>query len=152
MKRSNLWLVLTLITAVTLLLLLLYRSTRTSDTPVRTEPAKVESVLRTEFKHVTLTAKAAQRLGIKTSTVRQEWMVRSGSMREVVPYASVLYGLHGETWLYVSPEPLTFVRKTIAVDYIDADLAVMSDGPPPGTEVVTVGVAELYGVDTGVGK
>lgn len=76
----------------------------------------------------------------------------NGAPRKVVPYAAVIYGLHGETWVYTSPEPLTFVRQPIVVDYIEADLAVLVDGPPAGTLVVTVGVAELYGVDAGVGQ
>ena len=153
MKHTNLLLVVALIICVILLVLyFLYKSTRISNKSVKTEPAKIESVLGTQFKQVILTVKAKERLGIETSPVRQEWMIQSGSVRNVVPYASVLYGLQGETWLYVNPEPLTFMRKTITIDYIDADLAVLSDGPPPGTEAVTVGVAELYGIDTGVGK
>lgn len=150
MKRSNRWIVLVLITP--LALLLIYRGTRISDTPVKTVPAKVGSVLGTEFQHVTLTAKAAERLGIKTVPVREEWAARSGSVEMVVPYASVIYGLHGETWVYISPEPLVFVRNLINIDYIDGDLAVLLEGPPLGTKVATVGVAELYGVDTGIGK
>lgn len=151
-KRSSRWIVLTLIALVALLLLLLYRSTRTSNTPVITPPAKVESVLGTKFQHVTLSAKAAERLGIETVLVREEWVVRSGGVRRVVPYASVIYGLQGETWVYISPEPPVFVRYLINIDYIDGGLAILLEGPPPGTSVVTVGVAELYGADTGIGK
>lgn len=146
------WIVLTLITLVALPLY--YKSTGISDTPRPVEPlpAKTESVLGTEFQHVTLTAKAAERLGIETVPVREEWVARSGSVERVVPYASVIYGLHGETWVYISPEPLVFVRHLITIDYIDGDLAVLLEGPPLDTLVVTVGVAELYGIDTGVGK
>jgi hypothetical protein len=31
-------------------------------------------------------------------------------------------------------------------------MVVLVDGPAAGTKVVTVGVAELYGADTGIGK
>jgi len=44
-----------------------------------------------------------------------------------------------------------FVRHAITVDRIEADRAVLSAGPPIGTLVVTVGVAELWGIETGVG-
>jgi len=70
----------------------------------------------------------------------------------VIPYAAVLYGLNGETWAYINPEPLTFVRYPITIDYIDGGLVYLSDGPAVGTEVVTVGAPELFGADTGVGK
>jgi hypothetical protein len=76
----------------------------------------------------------------------------SGAQRLVVPYGAVIYDLHGETWVYTNPEPLVFVRHPIRVDYIEGDLAVLLEGPPAGTEVATVGVAELFGTEFGVGK
>lgn len=76
----------------------------------------------------------------------------SGTQKKIVPYSAVLYDLNGDTWTYTSPEPLTFIRHPISVEYIEGDTAVLLDGPPSGTEVVTVGVAELYGTEFGVGK
>jgi hypothetical protein len=38
------------------------------------------------------------------------------------------------------------------VDFIADDRAYLTTGPSVGTEVVTIGVAELYGTETGVGK
>lgn len=75
-----------------------------------------------------------------------------GAPRKIVPYAAVLYGVNGETWVYTNPEPLVFVRSPITIDYIDGDLAVLSEGPEAGTAVVTVGAAELFGTETGVSK
>ncbi len=71
---------------------------------------------------------------------------------KVVPYAAVLYGVNGETWVYTNPEPLVFVREAIAIDYIEGDQAFLSEGPQAGTAVVTVGGAELFGTETGVSK
>jgi len=75
-----------------------------------------------------------------------------GAPRKVVPYAAVLYGVNGETWVYTNPEPLVFLRSPITIDYIDGDLAVLSEGPAVGTAVVTLGAAELFGTETGVSK
>lgn len=75
----------------------------------------------------------------------------SGTLRNVVPYSAVIYGAHGESWVYTSPEPLTYVRHPISIDYVEDDLAVLSDGPPVGTDVVTVGVAELLGTEFEIG-
>ena len=72
--------------------------------------------------------------------------------RKVVPYAAVLYDVHGDAWVYTNPEPLVFVRELILVDYIEGDLVVLLEGPSIGTAVVTVGVAELFGAETGVSK
>ena len=76
----------------------------------------------------------------------------SDTQRSVVPYAAVLYGVHGETWVYTNPEPLVFIREPIVIDYIEGDLAVLSEGPEAGTAIVTVGAAELFGTETGVSK
>jgi multidrug efflux pump subunit AcrA (membrane-fusion protein) len=70
----------------------------------------------------------------------------------VVPVASLIYGLNGETWIYISPEHLQFLRVPVVVDYIIGDMVVLVDGPNAGTKVVIVGVPELHGADTGVGK
>lgn len=74
------------------------------------------------------------------------------ALRKVIPYSAILYDLDGSTFVYTSPESLVFVRQPVTVDYIDGDFVVLEDGPSAGTEIVTVGVAELYGIDTGVGK
>jgi biotin carboxyl carrier protein len=85
--------------------------------------------------------------------VRVEFtLTGGGAQQKVIPYASVIYDLKGDTWAYTNPAPLTFVRGHIAVDYIEGDLAVLSDGPAAGTVVVTAGAAELYGTETGIGK
>ena len=52
-------------------------------------------------------------------------MTASEAKQKIVPYAAVLYDLHGETWVYTSPEPLVYVRAPIAVDHIEGDLAVV---------------------------
>ncbi len=152
MKNKYQRAVLIFITFAILLLLLLNRSTKTSPAPAKTEPAKVETIKGNELNRVTLTEKAAQRLDIKTVPVREEMATRSGNLQTVVPYSSVIYGLNGETWVYVSPKPLVFVRQAITIEYIEGDIAVLSEGPAPDAMVVNVGVAELYGIDTGIGK
>jgi hypothetical protein len=75
----------------------------------------------------------------------------SGKPQKIVPYSSVIYDLHGDTWAYTSPENLTFIRHAISVDYIEGDAAVLTDGPPSGTTIVVVGAAELFGTEFGVG-
>ncbi|HEV8265300.1 MAG TPA: hypothetical protein VGQ06_10130 [Gemmatimonadales bacterium] len=113
------------------------------------KPAHVEAIAGTELHKVTLTQRAAERLDIKTDRVQE--MVIRGAKRKVVPYAAVLYDARGETWVYTSPEPLVFIRHRIHVDYISGDRAVLSQGPPAGTAVVTVGAAELFGAEFEIG-
>lgn len=114
------------------------------------KPAIVEPIEGTELNRLILTEKAVQRLDIHTAPVRAELV--EDSPREVIPYSALIYDLNGGTWIYVSPSPLTYVREPVTVDYIEGDMVVLAAGPAAGTEVVTVGVPELYGADTGIGK
>jgi hypothetical protein len=55
----------------------------------------------------------------------------------------------------VDGTPLVFVRQAVTIGdvVVDAagDYAVLTDGPEPGTSVVAVGVAELFGAEFSVG-
>jgi hypothetical protein len=116
------------------------------------EPAKVEPLGQGDLHRVVLTAQAAQRLGIQTAPVREVEVARTqtgAGRRLVVPSAAVLYDVRGGTWVYTEPKPLVFVRHRIGVESMDGDRAVLSVGPPPGTKVVTVGAAELFGAEFG---
>ena len=44
-----------------------------------------------------------------------------------------------------------FVRRRVELARVVEDLAVLRRGPPAGTSVVTVGAAELFGTEFGVG-
>jgi hypothetical protein len=119
--------------------------------PGKIKPATVEHIEGQEVSRITLTMRAAERLDIKTVTVGGPQLIRSGTRRSVVPYAAVLYDAKGATWVYTSPANLVFVRQRITVDYIDGDQAVLTDGPPAGTQVVTVGGQELFGAEFEIG-
>jgi hypothetical protein len=110
------------------------------------ELATVEPVEGTDVSTVTLTEEAADRIDVQTRAVE------SSKGELTIPYAAVLYDPAGDTWTYTSPEPLTFVRAPIDVDKIVGDRALLSDGPPAGTDVVVVGAAELLGTEYEVGE
>lgn len=112
-------------------------------------PATLEEVAGADVRRVTLTAKAAERLDIQTVELIEE-AVTSGAVRKVVPYSAVIYDPAGRTWVYVSAG-LSFLREPIGVADIVDDRALLSSGPTPGTRVVTVGAAELFGTETEVG-
>jgi hypothetical protein len=109
------------------------------------EPVKVEHPEGTDVARLTLTAKAAERLGIQTARVEE----KGKQMR--VSSGAVLVDPDGDFWVYTNPEPLVFVRHVIRIDYEEGGKAYISAGPRPGTKVVTVGVAELYGAEFGIG-
>ena len=135
-----------------LLVVCLQLSACTQDTAgaeSKAEPAQVEHVEGSDISRLTLTAKAAERLGVQTTTIRQT--KSAGTSRTVIPYGTVLYDAKGATWVYVAQAPLSFVRERVTIEYIKDGQAVLTDGPAIGTAVVTVGAAELYGTEFGVG-
>ena len=134
------------IPVLVLVLPLLVAACGGSSTEAAVEPATVEEVSGTELSRVTLTPEAAERLDVQTAAVQD-----GQGTGMVIPYAALVYSPTGETWAYTNPEGLTFVRQRIVVDRIDGDRVVLSKGPSPGTKVATVGVAELFGAESGVG-
>lgn len=116
------------------------------------EPAHVEAIEGSALKRVLLTTKAMERLDIKTDQVSENLTTYSPkTVKKSVPYAALIYDPQGGAWVYTSPEPQVFVRHSIDVDYIKGDTVILNDGPPAGTVIATVGVAELYGTETGMG-
>lgn len=67
--------------------------------------------------------------------------------RMVVPYSAVYYDGKGEPWVYTTAKKLTYERKRVTVDRVVGGLAVLNDGPPVGTEVVTTGSSLLFGAE-----
>ena len=107
-------------------------------------PAKVEQIVVAGAKHqgVRLTEQAAKRLDVQTAPV-----AAGAGGKLVIPAAAVEYNNDGTTFAYTNPEPFAYVQQAITVDSINADQAVLSAGPAAGTQVVTVGAAELLGVE-----
>ena len=68
-----------------------------------------------------------------------------------MPYSALIYDPQGQTWVYTNPQSRTFVRHKVEVDYIEDNLVVLNDGPPVGTVIASVAVAELYGAEFGLG-
>ena len=149
MQNSNRLAVLALFTVC---LMILACSQTLADT-IEIEPATLERIEGTELSQVVLTAKAAERLDIQTAEVQADPSnADAASPRTIVPYSSIMYDEHGNNFTYIAVEPLVFRRADIVVEYIEGQLVYLLDGPAVGTAVVTVGAAELYGVETGVGK
>jgi hypothetical protein len=111
-------------------------------------PSRLQPVKGSDVPRVILTAQAARRIGIKTSLVRAA--ARGKGNPEVIPYAAIIYDAEGHAFTYTSPRRLTFVRTPVRVDRTVGPFAVLSKGPPAGTQVVTVGAQELLGVEYGV--
>jgi hypothetical protein len=111
------------------------------ETASHHEPAKLEPIKGTDVQRVIFDAEGAKRVGLKTAPIRQN------GQGTVIPYDAVIYDADGKTYTYTAPKPLTYVRQEIAIDHVAGDSVMLSDGPPAGTKVVTVGAAQVYGTE-----
>ena len=71
----------------------------------------------------------------------------SNKKRKIMPYSSLYYDGKGGAWVYVQKKPLVYERQPVEVERIVGEQVVLIDGPPVGTDVVTVGAALLYGAE-----
>jgi hypothetical protein len=108
------------------------------------EPSKVEALGNLGVREVTFTQKGADRVDLETA------VSRVAGRYTVVPYAALIYDGEGLPWVYTSPENLTFLRTKVVVHRVEGDLVLLTDGPLPGTRVVTVGAAEVHGAELGI--
>ena len=105
------------------------------------EGATVTPIKGTDTNLVTLSKDASETLGIKTTAIKKE------GGREVLPDSALVYAADGHTFTYSSPKPNQYVRAAVTVDRIDGRKVILKKGPPAGTNVVTVGSQELFGVE-----
>lgn len=118
-----------------------------ADSPAPPIPETEVTIKRLGFgiSQMTLPAKAAKRLDIRTTEVRVD-----ASGRKIAPFSSIIYDLDGDAWVYTEPAPLSYVRAPIVVELVKDDDVYLEEGPAAGTKVVTMGVPELYGTEVGV--
>lgn len=110
-------------------------------------PAKVEKNAATGIAKLTLTQRGVDRLELKTGPVT------AGAGKNVLlPYGALMYDANGKTWVYTNPEDRVYLRQAVTVAKVEAGVVTASAGPPAGTQVVTVGAAELFGAEFNTGK
>jgi hypothetical protein len=109
------------------------------------EPAQLVAVEGSDQEAIVVEPAAVDRVGIATEPVAD------GAAGTTMPAAAVYYGTDGATWAYTNTDPNTYLRVPITVADIQGDTAYVTDGPAAGTQVVVVGLAELFGVEEGVG-
>ena len=126
-------------------------SSAQASKPSSAEKAVVVIEIGTSDIHrVTLSKRAAERLGIKTKSVASA--AEAGTaINLTIPYSALIYDKKGATWVYTNSKNLTFIRQSVTVEKIEREVAYLSKGPKAGTKIATVGVAELFGSELGVG-
>ncbi len=109
-------------------------------------PHKILKLAGTSDRLIKLSPKAAKRLDIQTSEIGLD-----AAGKKFAPYDAVFFDIMGESWVYINPSPLGYLKRKVTIQTVEGNAAYLVDGPPEGTKVVTVGVAELNGAELGIG-
>lgn len=108
------------------------------------EPAQLESTGPEQPARIILTDEAQRRIQLQTTKVRLE----DGDLE--VEHAALVFDKKGKPWVFTVVGPRTYLRAPVKIEEIDDELMILASGPPPGTEVVTVGAIELWGTELGI--
>ena len=111
--------------------------------------ATVETVAGSDLSVVTLTSDAAEKIGLAVVRVEPADHQLGGL---AVPYAAVVHGADGTTWVYASAgSVLRFRRQVVEVTAVEGPRAILTAGPSVGTDIASIGSAELYGAEFEIG-
>ena len=118
----------------------------TDEYVIENDPGHVKHIEGSDLGRVFLTPDAATRLGIETAAVT------TSGRQLTVPRTAVFVDPEGVWWVYTNPPPAP-VRQArgVRIAREGDDRAFRGPAHPQSTDVVTVGVAELYGVEAEVG-
>ena len=115
------------------------------DAPPTADASSSSADLYFEVLNQEFNFRPGQRIGI-------ELPMSSEVEATIVPAASILYDIHGGTWVYTLKEPRKYIRQRVTVLWFDGTQVMLQKGPTEGTLVVADGAAELYGTEFGPGK
>jgi hypothetical protein len=72
--------------------------------------------------------------------------------RWTVPWSAIVLDTHGGTWVYEQIGPHRYTRRRVAVAWTVGTDAVLASELAPDVKIVTAGVQELFGAETGFVK
>ncbi|MFZ0399064.1 MAG: hypothetical protein WAM06_13660 [Methyloceanibacter sp.] len=155
MQRAKVWTIAVALLATGSLLSATIASFGEEDEAEHDDNVQVEDTPGTDAKTLIFSEAAMSHLDVQTAPVKEIEASREGKdvgRRLAVPHSALIYDAEGEPWVYVSSAPDTFLRKHVAIDFMDDDHIFLTTGVTAGENVVTVGVPELRGAEFGVGE
>jgi membrane fusion protein, heavy metal efflux system len=84
-----------------------------------------------------------QRVSVRLKTLNKH------SSALTIPWSAVVVDIYGGNWVYTQETKNSYKRQRVFIDHVDSNLAVISNGPSEGSDVVVNGALELFGVETG---
>ncbi|MDX2033572.1 MAG: efflux RND transporter periplasmic adaptor subunit [Blastocatellia bacterium] len=121
------------------------RAARPVSAPPTADAVSDTADLYFELSNADGALRPGQKLGVTLA-------VRGTQEGLVIPWAAILYDIHGGAWVYENTAPHSFTRRRVEVARVLAGEAVLQRGPAVGAKIVRTGGAELFGTEFGAGK
>lgn len=118
---------------------------RSVAAPVAGDPAAATVDLYFELSNSDDAFRPGERVNVALAVIGEEKSL-------VVPWAAVLFDIHGGAWVYENIAEHVYARRRVDVRYVSGNSAVLARGPAPGAKIVTAGAAELFGTEFSTGK
>lgn len=93
-----------------------------------------------------LTERAVERTGVTLGEV-----TTGPRNMTVIPISAGLYFPDGSTWVYLALEGFSYKRAPITIHDVTPAGVYLTSGPEVGTSIVTTGVPEFWGLESGIG-
>ncbi|WP_093873289.1 efflux RND transporter permease subunit [Streptomyces sp. TLI_105] len=110
-------------------------------------PAEIEKVPEGKIPHLTLAEDTVHRIHLTTEPLRQAPLDGAGPPQTLIPLKAVVYDPEGKTFAFTNPKPFVYIRTPVELGRFGEDDAVVKSGLTAGAPVVTVGAAELLGIE-----
>lgn len=122
---------------------------RFSAQPIIAPPSAVLNTMTVDVYHELNNATAGFVPGQRVSV---ELQMRGQGSFDIIPWRSVIFDIHGNTWVYEKPCAHTYSRKRVIIDHVSGAEAALQHGPAVGREIVDNGAQELFALETGYTK
>jgi len=115
------------------------------DAPPTADPLAATSDIYYELPNPNGDLNPGQRMAVIFSSSTSRTALR-------IPASALVYDIQGGSWVYIAGAPHVFTRQRVEVFRVEGSSALLTRGLPVGAQVVTAGVAELFGTEFGAGK
>lgn len=117
--------------------------------PLAKPPPARSSSPAIDFFYEVRDAHGALRLGQQVGVTLT---MRSGGESVVVPWSALVHDAEGGSWVYERVAPNTYARRRVQIEHVVGAEAALAGDALAGREIVSTGVAELFGTEFGSGK
>ncbi len=115
------------------------------NAPPTADPLAATSDIYYELPNPNGDLNPGQRMAVLSSSPTSRTALR-------IPASALVYDIQGGAWVYIAGVPHVFTRQRVEVLRVEGSSALLTRGLPVGAQVVTAGVAELFGTEFGAGK